>query len=187
VISSEFLIQFRRRTEERWADHALDPRVYGVQFQAGTRWNPGLSFDEIAAYENEVGIRFPTDFKTFLREMNGTDLPTLNIYGSSGEPSREWIGVYKFPRDIEVVREMNATVSQDRETLVSILAEEGMALGPTAELMPIFAHRYVVCEEDPESSVVLSVWDSQDAIVYGRSLQEYLEREFLGIMPQWAC
>jgi hypothetical protein len=187
MISTRFLLEFKRRTEERWDERGLDPDVYGFQFQVGSRWNPGLSFAEIAAYENEVGIRFPTDFKTFLGKMNGTDLPTLNVYGSSGEPSREWIGVYQYPKDIDVVREMIATANRDLKALVSTLAEEGMALSATAKLMPIFAHRCVVCDEDPESSVVLSIWDAEDAIVYGRSLQEYLEREFLGIKPQRAC
>ena len=118
--------------------------------------------------------------------MNGTDLPTINIFGTSGEPAREWIGVYNYPRDIEVVRGMIEAVCSDRETLTSTLSEEGIELSAKAMLMPIFAHRYVVCDEDQEASVVLSIWDSADAIVYGRSLQEYLEREFLGVNPTWA-
>ena len=45
---------------------------------------------------------------------------------------------------------------------------------------PIFEHRFVVCGPDPESSVVLSiVTNDVDAIVYGRSLEDYLVREFL--------
>ena len=31
--------------------------------------------------------------------MNGTDQETLNVYGSSGEPSRRSVGVYAYPRD----------------------------------------------------------------------------------------
>lgn len=45
--------------------------------------------------------------------------------------------------------------------------------------MPIYIHRYVVCTSDPGNSVVLSIKDGSDAIVYGNSLREYLEREFL--------
>jgi hypothetical protein len=31
--------------------------------------------------------------------MNGTDQETLNVYGSSGEPSRRSVGVYAYPGD----------------------------------------------------------------------------------------
>ncbi len=43
-----------------------------------------------------------------------------------------------------------------------------------------YSHRYVVCTSDlSSSSIVLSiVVHDPDAIVYGRSLHEYLEREF---------
>jgi len=46
--------------------------------------------------------------------------------------------------------------------------------------VPVFAHRYVVCSKNLNSSVVLSiVVHDTDAIVYGSSLREYLEKEFL--------
>jgi hypothetical protein len=60
------------------------------------------------------------------------------------------------------------------------------------DLVPIYIHRYVMCTRDLESSFVLSIFTdlarqtpeggyepSEDAIVYGNSLKEYLEREFL--------
>jgi len=61
------------------------------------------------------------------------------------------------------------------------MAEQGFGLAPQDSLVPIFIHRYVVCTSDRASSVVLSVQDGTDAIVYGNSLEEYLEREFLGV------
>jgi hypothetical protein len=185
MLSSEFLLGFKRKTEEKWREKSIDPRIYGYQFQTGTRWNSGLSDDCILNYENAVGIHFSSDFKAFLRAMNGTDLPTLNIYGSSGEPSREWVGVYAYPKDLKIVQHCIAEVEEDSDTLVTTLAEQGFTLTPTASLMPIYMHRYVVCESVKNCSVVLSIWDSKDAIVYGYSLQEYLEREFLGKKPSW--
>jgi transposase-like protein len=45
----------------------------------------------------------------------------------------------------------------------------------------LYFHRYLVCTTDLNSSVVLSiVVNATDAIVYGNSLKEYLEKEFLG-------
>ena len=186
MLSIEFLSEFKRETEERWREKSNDPRIFGFQFQAGTRWFPGLSDEQIVAYENEVCIHFPPDFRAFLRVMNGTDLPTLNIYGSSGEPSREWVGVYAYPRDLECVRRCISETCENRDALRATLAEEGFVLSATAKLMPIYAHRCVVCDEAQEGSPVLSIWDSCDAIVYGYTLQEYLERDFLGKVPSWA-
>lgn len=185
MLSRNFLLRFKIETELKWSEDSINQNVYGFQFQAGTRWNPGLSDQEITAYESALGVEFPTDFKAFLRVMNGTDLPTLNIYGDSGQPSREGVGVYAYPRDLEIVRQCITEVEKDRETLVTTLAGEGFALSPTAKPAPIYAHRYAVCEVGAETCAVLSIWDSTDAIVYGRSVQEYLEREFLAMIPDW--
>src|SRR5262245_45285354 len=104
MISSEFLTRFKAATEAKWRRASIDPVIYGFQFLPGTRWNPGLSEAAIREYEKVLGVRFPGDFRAFLRCMNGTDQETLNIYGSSGEPSRRSVGVYAYPRDIEIVR-----------------------------------------------------------------------------------
>jgi hypothetical protein len=111
--------------------------------------------------------------------MNGTDQETLNIYGSSGEQSRRSVGVYSYPRDIELVRRHIAHISPHLDEISADLAP-GYELPPDAGLVPIYAHRFVVCGPDPESSVVLSiVVNDVDVIVYGPSLEEYLQREFL--------
>lgn len=143
----------------------MNPLTYGFQFRAGTRWNSGLSEEQIDAYQADLEMQFPDDLKAFLRVMNGTDLPTVNVYGSSGEPRREGLGVYSYPRDIEHVRSSIVRANLNREVLAETLAGEGFDLMPSAKFIPIYAHRYVVSDEDPRSSVVLSIWDSEDAIV----------------------
>jgi hypothetical protein len=187
MLSSEFLQAFKRETEQKWSKSSINPAIYGYQFQAGTRWNLGLSEQQILAYESEIGIHFPLDLKEFLRAMNGTDLPTLNIHEGSGEPTREWVGVYSYPRELESVRRRIDEAAKDRDTLTATMADQGFTLPPTAKLMPIYAHRCVVCDDKEADCVVLSVWDPKDTIVYGYTLQEYLEREFLGKAPCWAA
>jgi hypothetical protein len=178
ALTREFLVDLKRLTEEAWSVHQLDPSTYGGQFQRGTRWNPGLSETEIGDYEQAIGTHFPADFKLFLSIMNGTDLPTLNIYGSSGIRPREGIGVYSFPRDVDEIQSRIARAKKDRDGIAQELTDQGFDLPATAGLIPIYAHRYLVSTFDPNSSVVLSI-DGTDAIVYGNSLREYLEREFL--------
>jgi hypothetical protein len=180
LLDHKFLEEFKRATEEKWSRRSIDPTVYGFQFQPGTRWNPGLSNDKIAEYETVLGVRFPHDFRTFLGAVNGTDVPTLNVYGSSGELSRRSVGVYSFPRDLEIVKERIEELRDSRKEIATDLMEQGFALSAEDKLVPIFGHRYMVCTSDLARCVVLSiVVHGTDAIVYGESLESYLEREFL--------
>jgi hypothetical protein len=112
--------------------------------------------------------------------MNGTDLATLNVYGSCGEPPRESVGVYSYPRDIERAKTRIEDIRASRAEITADLAEQGFELPAEANLVPVYIHRYVVCTSILNSSVVLSVVvNAADAIVYGNSLREYLEKEFL--------
>jgi len=180
MLTANFLSDFKRATESKWSNTSIDPAISGYQFKLGTRWNPGLSDELIARYEGVLGARFPGDFKAFLREMNGTDPSTLNVYSSTGHPHREWVGVYSYPRDLEIVKEMIEHIRSSRDDITRDLAEQGFELRAEASLVPIYGHRYVACVPNADSSVVLSiVVHDTDAIVYGNSLEEYLEREFL--------
>lgn len=184
MLSSDFLREFKGATEAAWSKKPIDPALYGFQFQQGTRWNAGLSDEMITAYEDVLRVQFPHDFKTFLREMNGTDLATLDVYGSCGEPHRKSVGVYSYPRDLELIRQRIEHVSSSRAEITSDLAEQGFELPAVANLMPVYEHRYVVCSSDLDDSVVLSiVVHDVDAIVYANSLREYLEKEFLQAAP----
>jgi hypothetical protein len=180
MIDRQFLAEFKQATEANWAVGTINPNIAGFQFQRGTRWLPGLSTEQIASYEGEVGAQFPNDWKAFLREMNGTDLPTVNVYASSGEPYRHSVGVYSYPRDLQLVRDQMALVQQHRRGIASDLASQGCHFSNDAILVPIYGHRYLVCTPNTANSVVVSVVvNDVDAIVYGASLQAYLTREFL--------
>lgn len=181
MLSHDFLAELKRATEEKWSRQSLNRTVYGFQFQRGTRWNPGLSELEISGYESALAVRFPHDFRCFLSMMNGTDIPTLNVYGYSGEPHRTSVGVYSYPRDLKTVKQRIEDIRESRDEISGDLREQGFDLPTGADLVPVYGHRYVVCTSNLDSSVVLSiVVHSVDAIVYGKSLREYLEREFLG-------
>jgi cell wall assembly regulator SMI1 len=94
MLNRDFLLKFNRTTELSWSEQSINPAIYGFQFQRGTHWNPGLSNAEIAEYESVLGVQFPRDFRALLQVMNGTDIPTLNVYGYCGEPHRTSVGVY---------------------------------------------------------------------------------------------
>lgn len=67
-----------------------------------------------------------------------------------------------------------------RQEIAADLSEQGFELDAKANLVPIFAPRYVVSSPNLDSSIALSiVVQDVDAIVYADSLREYLEKEFL--------
>jgi len=179
--TSKFIEDFRRRTEELWSGTAIDPKISGFQFQRGTCWLPGLADAQIDEYQSAAGAAFPDDFRKMLSALNGTDLPTLNVYSGRSAP-KESVGVYSYPRDLEQVRHRISDVAEDRDGITTELAEQGFTLHPDARLVPIFSHRYVVCDSDAMSCVVLSIVGT-DAIVYGDTLRTYLEKEFLRGTP----
>jgi hypothetical protein len=176
---TEFLSEFKLRTEERWRHTALNPSTYGFQFQQGTKWNAGLSVEAVDSYERALNARFPNDFRQFLFAMNGTDLPTIKMNAAAGA-RKESVGVFSYPRDVEIVKTRIEDIRSNRSEIAAELAGQGFHLDAQSHLIPIFSHRYVVCGPEPNRSPVLSiVVNSVDAIVYGHSLEDYLEKEFL--------
>lgn len=174
MISKAFLQRFKLQTEHYWAQREINPIVYGFQIQRGTRWNDGLTETEITDYEGVLNVRFPEDFRLMLSVMNGTDLPTINVYGHCGEPFAYGVGVYSYPRDLDLVKERMELVQND----AAELSQELCINFPSSDrLVPIFAHRYVVCRLDPSESPVVSIMDL-DAVYYGDNLQNYLLAEF---------
>ena len=72
-------------------------------------------------------------------------------------------------------------IRANRAEIAADLAGQGFKLPAEASLVPVYFHRYLACTTDLNSSLVLSiVVNATDAIVYGNSLKEYLEKEFLG-------
>jgi hypothetical protein len=181
TLNGDFLESFKWATESKWRVRAIDPTIFGFQFQPGTRWNPGLSEHELAEYQDVLGAQFPHHLKAFFAMMNGTDLPTVNVYGSSGQPVQTSVGVYSYPRDLDIIRQRIADVRENRREITIDLANQGFALAAEAGLVPIFANRYIVCVPSGETTVILSISvHDTDAIVYANSLREYLKKEFLG-------
>lgn len=174
----DFFASFRVATEEHWRETQIRDQIWGFQIQPGTRWNPGLSNEEISEYELAIDVHFSTEFRAYLQEMNGTGKPSLDVRGGSAEIHRLRPGFYSYPRDIELLRGLISAANEDRAQLaVTLFEEQGFILRDDAKLIPIYAHRYVVCTPDSDSSPVLSIWDSTDAIVYGNNLKEYLQKE----------
>jgi len=124
--------------------------------------------------------------RRLLRHINGTDQPTLNVYGNCGQAFRTSPGVYSCPRDFDHIMSCIEGVASDRLEIAAILRAEGFDLQDAAALLPFYFHRFVVCGADRESSTVLSIMGT-DAIVYAEDLRWYLQSEFLRSGQQHAA
>lgn len=175
MLTHRFMAYLVDETEDRWADIELNPEIFGPQVAAETLWRDGLSDEDIAAYEKDLGFTFPDDVKTFLSLVNGWDKNQILTHGP--EVKGEVTGVYAYPDDLVEVKDRIAELKKDLDSAFEPLGYD-KALWKDVHFLPIFAHRYVVCTPDPEVSAVIS-YHPGDTILYGDSLQDYLYTEFL--------
>jgi hypothetical protein len=102
----EFFAWLKPESERYWSSLQINPSSYGFQIQPGTKWRPGLSDAQIEQYQSEIGFHFPAGVRAYLRHMNGTDLPTVNVYGSSGTPHAFGPGFYSYPDDLTRIKDI---------------------------------------------------------------------------------
>lgn len=176
-LTEEWLMQFKAKTELKWANRKINSTIYGFQIQENTKWLPGLTEESIDSYELELGVKFHSDFRLFLTCFNGFDRPGLNVYASSGYPLKEDVLFYRYPDDISIIRARIADLHGDRDKMLNNLQEDsGLHLVAPINFVPIFQHRYILCP--PNEPIICSIV-ATNAIVYGNSLKSYLETEFL--------
>ncbi len=165
-----FFAWLKKTSEQYWESAKLNRTIYGFQIQKGTKWLQGLSESDIAEYERVMGFAFPEVYKLFLRYMNGTDKPTINIYGESGEPYRYGVGFFSYPRDLEPVKAKIDWILEAFKITSGNIEQRHIP-----HIMPIIGHRFLVmdrCEGNP----VLSMYED-DVILYASSLPEILAKE----------
>jgi hypothetical protein len=162
-----FFTRLKHESEQHWQSVSIDSIRYGFQFQPGTRWLPPLSDREIRQFETELGFAFPRIYRDFLRCMNGTDLPTINVYGSSGTPTAYGVGYYAFPRDLTLVKETIQWIYDAFE-----IDEAYVRVHRIPHIVPVVSHRFLVTDPCP-GHPVLSMHGT-DVIVYARDLPTFL-------------
>ena len=161
---NEFFTWLKAESEKLWGEKEIDGGMYGFQFQKGTKWLDGLTDDEIAEYEHEIGFKFPEIYKIYLRNMNGTDKQAINVYGESGEPYQHMVGFYSYPRDLEIVKDRINWILESFNITSDDLEQKEIP-----HIMPILFHRFLVmdrCDRNP----VLSMY-GEDVILYASSLR----------------
>ena len=163
----QFFPWLKQESEEFWKSIRLKDDIYGYQIQAGTRWNEGLTEDEITRFERIIGFKFPSLYKLFLKTMNGTDKEAINIYANSGEPVRYHVDYYAYPKDLPAIRDKITWIYEScHVTHANIEAEQ------IPRIMPIVFHRFLVIDRCT-SNPVLSMYGN-DIIPYASNLITFL-------------
>lgn len=165
-----FFVWLKKASEQYWEKIELNRIIYGFQIQKGTKWLPGLGDSDIKEYERIMRFTFPEVYKLFLKQMNGTDKSTINIYGECGEPYQYGVGFYSYPRDLEKVKAKIGWILDAFK-----IAPENIDQRQIPHIMPIVEHRFLVmdrCKGNP----VLSMYED-DVILYASSLPQLLVTE----------
>jgi hypothetical protein len=116
--------RFKKITEALWENYSPDEEIYSFQIQTSTKWNSGLSLEEIKDLEILFGIALPFEYQKMLRVMNGFDREHVNFYE---EEKQYFKKCYKYPEDWEVVQEFIAELYDHLETIKIVLKELNLA------------------------------------------------------------
>jgi hypothetical protein len=212
LFSEAFLAWFRRETEATWstyASHAPEDsreRRSREYWREHTKWLDGMTDAEIDAAEARWSVRFPPDFRLFLRMLHTVDCPQrITYYDGDQLVTDDHNGLYNwkaddraqdgvaepgtlayaydwlFERIFEDVQDHNLWrpswgEKPSTEEQQTTRLRELLAAAP--KLIPIFEHRYLLAEPCTSGNMVLSIWHGLDIIVYGADLRDYLLREF---------
>lgn len=179
-----FLSWLRETTERAWKhteewsfEEYRESRRIGARWRRNTRWTGGLDDSAIAQVESDYGLQFPEQYKLFLQTLHSTTPSRRGVqYEDTGLVPYEPPGFYNWLRDGDQIRAQLDAVS-DRSFADAFKVQHGGDRwtdgGPSPSLIPIFGHRYVLCDD---TQWVLSIVD-EDAIVYGYGLRDYLLSE----------
>jgi len=170
-------IKFKSISEVALANVSLEKNVWGFQQQKGTKWNAGLSEDDIQALEDKFGFKFPTQYVEMLKTINGFDTEHISIYPDGIASDEFQRRCYKYPDDFENVQWVIEMANQYLKYAKGALEEDGITSNDIEGFVPLYGHRALVVFKDKSLSPVLSIWGN-DIVVYGKSLKEYWCNEF---------
>lgn len=176
----EFFIWLKDKSEKLWKSIKINPVIYGFQIQKGTEWNHGLSDAQVKQFETDLGFNFPEIYKTFLKHMNGTDKPAVNVYGESGELYAYAPEYYTYPRDLKIIQEMIEWICESFKIKVKDIDGHKIPF-----IIPIVGHRFIIVDQEGENPV-LSMY-GKDVIPYAPTFRLFLLNDlFRNHLPEVA-
>jgi hypothetical protein len=169
-------LRFKNLTEKKFKSAKLR-ECWGFQIQKNTKWNNGLTINEIAQFEKILGLTFPLDYIEMLKSFNGFATLQISIDPDGKEEDKFERKCYKYPDDIEKTKWLIEEVNKNIQYANEAIEDAGFDSQEVEGFIPLYAHRVLVVLKNKEYSPVLSVW-GDDIIIYGESLIKYWCHEF---------
>ncbi len=162
---------FKNVSENKFKSLTIQ-QCWGFQIQKNTKWNVGLSTDEINKMETEFGFEFPNDYVHMLESINGFNTPHISIDPEGNEPDEFERRCYQYPNDLNKTQWLIDEVNQYKNFAIVCLNESSFNTSSIEGFVPLYGHRALVVLQDKTKSPVLSIWGN-DIIVFGKSLLDY--------------
>lgn len=149
-----------------WKSIELE-NCWGLQIQAGSKWNKGLSEEQLKDFQNQMNLEFPESLKNFYRTMNGLNKPAVNNNG--GEGTLEYGSLfYSYPEDIKIIKSQIEWVLEANK-----ISQGDLKTYNIPRIFPYFGHRFLLFDH-PEN--VLSMY-GDDIIFWANILSKGIAKD----------
>lgn len=169
--------RFKKRTERNFSRAKINKSVWGYQIEPGSKWNKGLTQNQIEKLEKLMGFELPTDYKSMLSTMNGLDHDQRAVDPTGTLDDEFGTNLYRYPNDFKRTRWLLKKIHENIKHVKKALANSDFDTKKIVGFVPLYAHRALVVFKDKSLSPVVSVW-GDDVIVYGNNLWDYWHNEF---------
>ena len=151
-----FFETVKRLSEKYWAANDISKKLYGFQIQKNSKWNDGLTDNQIDDFEENLKIKFPIGLRNFYKTMNGLDKPGINVYGNDGTEHTFSPVYYSYPNDIEEIAEKIKWILESND-----LTNDKLVTDNIPKIFPVTGHRFIILDDNNQ---ILSMYG--DDIVY---------------------
>lgn len=149
-------------------------------FRHNIEYQNGLTFEEFTNIEEKYNIVFPNDLRNLLRQVlpiskgfyNWRDFSDKNVDFIFQVLNRPFIDFYDNASEIYWNDEWG--IEPNNKDEIERIVRTKLLNAP--KLIPVYAHRYIPMI-NYNTNPVFSI-HGIDAIIYGKSLDDYLKREF---------
>lgn len=174
--SIEHFQYLKAATEAIWAQMDNEAEAF-CGIAKGTKWLPGLSEEQLQAFETAIGFPFPEPLRNFYRVMNGFDRPyTATWENLNGETlTAKLYRANSYPRELEKIRERIKCIYDD----CHITPQKAQSLG-ISRIFPLWWYTYMMIDEPGHPTLSMT---GNDITFDTLSLAEGFSRTFLGVNP----
>ena len=162
-------IRIKKISEKYWKNITLNNNTYGFQIQRGTKWNDGLSENQLIEFQNNMGFEFPEMLKDYYTVMNGVDKEQINVFGNSGVQYSYSKILYSFPNDINIINDLIQWIYKANK-----INEQDLIKNNISRIFPIFSHRFMLV--DHKEHFILSM-HGNDIILFAYNIIDLLNRD----------